>query len=100
MARDELLYNPRRVFFVVEGECEMRSIDVRIGGESAFRFGENLVKYGVGSNCVIGANAVVNRDIPDNCVAAGVPARVICSLAEALEKLERKLEGDKYFSTW
>lgn len=31
----------------------------------------------VGDNCVIGANAVVTHDIPDNCVVAGVPARVI-----------------------
>jgi len=28
----------------------------------------------VGNNVVIGANAVVIRDVPDNCIAAGVPA--------------------------
>jgi serine O-acetyltransferase len=28
----------------------------------------------IGNNVVIGANAVVIRDVPDNCVAAGVPA--------------------------
>lgn len=31
----------------------------------------------IGKNCVIGAGAVVSKDIPDNLVAAGVPARVI-----------------------
>jgi acetyltransferase-like isoleucine patch superfamily enzyme len=31
----------------------------------------------IGNGCVIGANAVVNRDIPENCLAAGVPAKVI-----------------------
>lgn len=31
----------------------------------------------IGSNCVIGANAVVLESIPDNCVAVGVPAKVI-----------------------
>ncbi len=31
----------------------------------------------VGNNVVIGAGAVVTKDIPDNCVAAGVPAKVI-----------------------
>ena len=31
----------------------------------------------VGNNSVIGANAVVIKDVPDNSVVAGVPARVI-----------------------
>ena len=31
----------------------------------------------IGRHCMIGANSVVNRDIPDFCVAAGVPARII-----------------------
>jgi acetyltransferase-like isoleucine patch superfamily enzyme len=31
----------------------------------------------IGENSVIGAGAVVNRNIPANCMAAGVPARVI-----------------------
>jgi serine O-acetyltransferase len=30
----------------------------------------------IGNNVVIGANAVVIRDVPDNCIAAGVPAVV------------------------
>lgn len=31
----------------------------------------------IGENAVIGAGAVVTRDIPDNCVAVGVPAKPI-----------------------
>ena len=31
----------------------------------------------VGNNVVIGANSVVTKDIPDNCVVAGVPAKII-----------------------
>lgn len=31
----------------------------------------------IGANSVVGANAVVTKDIPPNCIAAGVPARVI-----------------------
>lgn len=31
----------------------------------------------IGSHVIIGANAVVLHDVPDNCVAAGVPARVL-----------------------
>lgn len=48
-------------------------------GEGAW-LGENVVigpgvRVGVGA--VVGANAVVLSDVPDHCVAAGVPARVI-----------------------
>jgi acetyltransferase-like isoleucine patch superfamily enzyme len=41
--------------------------------------GENVCILGasVGRHCVIAANSVVTRDIPDFCVAAGAPARVV-----------------------
>ncbi len=41
--------------------------------------GENVCIMGasIGRNCVIGANSVVTRDIPDYCVAVGSPAKVI-----------------------
>ncbi len=31
----------------------------------------------IGSGAVVGANAVVNADLPDGAIAAGVPARVL-----------------------
>lgn len=31
----------------------------------------------IGSNVKVGANAVVTKDVPDNCTAVGVPARVL-----------------------
>lgn len=31
----------------------------------------------VGENSVIGAGSVVTRDIPDNCIAGGVPAKIV-----------------------
>jgi acetyltransferase-like isoleucine patch superfamily enzyme len=34
----------------------------------------------IGRHVVVGANSVVTSDLPDNCVAAGVPARVIRQL--------------------
>lgn len=42
--------------------------------------GTNVVIVGnvhIGKNCVIGANSVVTKDIPDYTVAAGIPAKVI-----------------------
>lgn len=44
----------------------------------------------IGSNVVIGAGAIVSRDIPDNSVAVGVPARVIKTADEYLEKLKKE----------
>jgi acetyltransferase-like isoleucine patch superfamily enzyme len=41
--------------------------------------GENVCVIGakIGKNCVIGANSVVTKDIPDYCVAVGTPAKII-----------------------
>ncbi|MDO6470717.1 acyltransferase [Maribacter sp. 1_MG-2023] len=36
----------------------------------------------IGKNCVIGANSVVTKNIPDNTVVAGVPATNICTTEE------------------
>lgn len=51
--------------------------DVEIGDDSWL--GENVCVMGakIGKHCVIGANSVVTHDIPDFCVAAGAPAKVI-----------------------
>ncbi|WP_185066895.1 acyltransferase [Pseudomonas frederiksbergensis] len=34
----------------------------------------------IGDNCVIGANAVIRSNIPENCIAAGNPAKVLKKL--------------------
>ena len=41
-------------------------------GENACILGANL-----GKNSVVGSNAVVTKDIPDYCVAVGIPAKII-----------------------
>lgn len=47
-------------------------------GENSW-VGENVSIIGVkiGKHCIIGANSVVTSDIPDYCVAAGTPAKII-----------------------
>ena len=65
--------------------------------------GENAVilpGVSVGDDCIIGACALLTKDVPAGMVAAGVPARVICSVEEGLKKLNVKLKSGKYFSTW
>jgi acetyltransferase-like isoleucine patch superfamily enzyme len=51
--------------------------DTEIGDGSWL--GHNVCIYGVriGRNCVVGANSVVTRDLPDFCVAVGAPARIV-----------------------
>ena len=46
--------------------------DVWIGGNVTILPGVNI-----GNNVIIAAGAVVTKDIPDNCVVGGVPARKI-----------------------
>lgn len=40
----------------------------------------------IGSNVIIGANSLINRDIPNNCVVAGNPCKIIMSLEDYYEK--------------
>jgi len=48
----------------------------------------------IGSNVIIGANAVVIRSVPDDCIVAGVPARVIRQLAPgSLDTLSGVIRG-------
>lgn len=43
----------------------------------------------IGNNVIVGAGSLVNKDIPCDCVVAGSPARVICSLDEYMKKREK-----------
>lgn len=47
----------------------------------------------IGNNVMIGAGSVVTKDVPDNSVVAGNPARVIESFDEYLEKRNKKEEN-------
>lgn len=53
-------------------------------GDNVWIGGNTVILPGVtiGSNVVIGAGSVVSRDIPDWCVAAGNPCRVIRKITE------------------
>lgn len=54
----------------------------------------------IGNNVIIGANSVVVKDVPDNCVVAGIPARIIrkdMSHEDFAEMNKTKFRGDKPF---
>jgi acetyltransferase-like isoleucine patch superfamily enzyme len=66
-------------------------------GDGAW-LGENVCVIGasVGRNSVIGANSVVNKDVPDHCVAIGSPA-VIIKRYHAETKQWQKTDKDGQF---
>lgn len=64
--------------------CSIRDNVILVPGEinigDGSWIGDNVCIFGnvtVGKHCVIGANSVVIRDIPDYSVAVGVPARIV-----------------------
>jgi acetyltransferase-like isoleucine patch superfamily enzyme len=68
---------------VVEAERPIREQgiykrDVRIGHNVWVGYGACFLRgVTVGNNCVIGTNSVVTRDVPDNAVVGGIPAKLI-----------------------
>ncbi|HTV05390.1 MAG TPA: acyltransferase [Acidobacteriaceae bacterium] len=50
---------------------------VHIGEGSWIGEGASILSCTIGRNCVVGSNAVVLGNIPDFCVVAGVPARIL-----------------------
>ncbi len=61
--------------------------DVRVGHNVWVGYGACFLRgTTVGDNAVVGTYAVVTRDVPDNAVVAGVPARVL-RLRDAPERL-------------
>ena len=52
--------------------------EVKVGHNVWIGYGACILRgVTVGNNCVIGTSSVVTKDVPDNAVVGGVPARVI-----------------------
>lgn len=51
-----------------------------------------IIGASIGKHCVIGANSVVTKDIPDFCVAVGSPARVIKKYDFSVSKWVKAIE--------
>lgn len=57
-------------------------------GNNCFLGSRSTIMMGVtiGDNCIIGADSVVCKDIPANSVAAGMPAKIICTIDDYYKK--------------
>lgn len=66
--------------------------NVFIGAESVV-----LPNVKIGDNVIVGANSTVTKDIPDNVVVAGNPARIMCTLEEYLAKQKMQMENSPIY---
>lgn len=75
-----------------------RAANVTIGNE-VFVGAGSIILPGVhiGNRVIIGAGSIVTKDIPDNSVAAGNPAKVICPIDEYLERENAKMRPENTF---
>lgn len=64
--------------------------NVHIGHYSIIMPGVNI-----GSNCIIGCGAIVTKDIPDNSIVVGIPARVIENIDDYFIKHKNDFEHTK-----
>mgnify|MGYP001339317640 CR=1 FL=1 len=73
------------------GEFFPSSGKIIIGNNVWFGYNCTVLKgVTIGNNCIIGIGSIVTKDIPDNTVAIGAPAKVVCSLDEYLIKRKRE----------
>ena len=78
---------------------------VNIGDAKPVKIGNNvfigigafiLMGSTIGNNVIVGANSVVHGCIPDNCVVAGNPAKIICKIDEFYKnRIKNELECAK-----
>ena len=75
-----------------------RAANVTIGN-NVFVGAGSIILPGVhiGNRVIIGAGSIVTKDIPDNSVAVGNPAKVICAIDEYLEKEKEKMHPENTF---
>ena len=70
---------------------------IKIGNNVCF--GQNctvLKGVEIGDNCIIGYGSLVTKSIPENSVAVGRPAKVVCTLGEYYEKRKKACVAEAF----
>lgn len=63
---------------VVFGKKNGPSVHTIVGDNCSFGLGARILgSVRIGNNVTIGANTIITKDIPDNAVVGGVPAKII-----------------------
>tara|TARA_R110002073_G_scaffold297141_1_gene463215 strand:+ start:192 stop:797 length:606 start_codon:yes stop_codon:yes gene_type:complete len=68
-------YEDINIPIIHQGVRQIQKVEIGDGtwiGENACIIGVNI-----GKNCVVGANSVVTKDVPDYSIVAGIPAKII-----------------------
>lgn len=87
--------SPNKFIGVVKEGDVIIGNNVFIGANSTI-----LCNTKIGNNVIIGANSLVCKDVPDNSVVAGNPAKFICSIEEYLNGIKNESqEGMTYLRT-
>ena len=74
---------------VEQGRVQERIGCIEIGDNVFIGSGTHILyDTKIGSNVIIGTCSVITKDIPDNCVVAGVPAKVIGTFDDYVEKMK------------
>lgn len=75
--------------------CSAKPVTI---GNNVFIGMRSLILPGVtiGNNCIIGAGTVVTKDIPDNSVVVGHPAKVLCSIEDYYKKRKREYISEAF----
>lgn len=95
---DDVIMAPRVHILAHDASTKLFLGFTRLGkvkiGSRVFLGADAVILPGVtiGDDVVIGAGSIVSRDVPSGSVAAGNPAKVICTLQSFLDRRKKEME--------